>query len=111
MKNRMGRQAGISSSSVVNASKRAECENSRRSAKATVRKDKSRIFIAGVATRNICFSRLGISKVIAPHPCFLKVSYPVTKKRLNTGKGEILPCVGYDHLPLRVTLLVVTRYT
>ena len=28
----------------------------------------------------------------------------------NTGKREILPCVGCDQLPFQVALLVVTRY-
>ena len=35
---------------------------------------------------------------------------PSYYKRLNTGKGDLLPCVGCYQLPFRVTLLVVTLY-
>ena len=36
---------------------------------------------------------------------------PSYYKRFNTGKGEILPCVGCNQLPFRVTLSVVTMHT
>ena len=32
-------------------------------------------------------------------------------KRFNTGNGDVLPCVGCNQLPFRVTVLIVTHNT
>ena len=72
------------------------------------------IFATRGSTRHIlAFWRKGIWIIsLKCHNSHVCTENKVTSyyKRFNTGNGEILPCVGCNQLPFRVTLLVVTRY-